>query len=134
MQVIDCPVCRQEMSPIENVQHIMNHNLRQRWTVEQIKIYIKQEWEIIPLFLYLNNRRLQFSVLCFVRGKDDVSHKKTPAQSFSECLAGVKFRMSNSKNAIIIILNSKYLVFLLCLIEYKLKWICKSLSSVFIYT
>ena len=38
------------MTPIENVWRIMKRKIRQRRprTVEQLKLYIKQEWERIP--------------------------------------------------------------------------------------
>ena len=48
VQVLDWPACSPDLSPIENVWRIMKRKLRQR-TVEQLKLYIKQEWERIPL-------------------------------------------------------------------------------------
>uniref|UniRef100_A0A3B4CCP3 Tc1-like transposase DDE domain-containing protein n=1 Tax=Pygocentrus nattereri TaxID=42514 RepID=A0A3B4CCP3_PYGNA len=46
VQVLDRPACSPDLSPTENVWHIMKHKKRQRRprTVEQLKLYIKQEW------------------------------------------------------------------------------------------
>uniref|UniRef100_A0A3B4BSZ1 Tc1-like transposase DDE domain-containing protein n=1 Tax=Pygocentrus nattereri TaxID=42514 RepID=A0A3B4BSZ1_PYGNA len=50
VRVLDWPACSPDPSLIENVWHIMKHKIQQRspQTVEQLKLYIKQEWERIP--------------------------------------------------------------------------------------
>ncbi|KAL6463867.1 hypothetical protein MHYP_G00282580 [Metynnis hypsauchen] len=50
VRILDWPACSPDLSPIENVWRIMKHKIQQRRprTVEQLKLYIKQEWERIP--------------------------------------------------------------------------------------
>ena len=76
VQPLDWPACSPDRSPIENVWHNMKRKMQQRrpWTVEQLKLYIKQEWERIPL---IKLQQLVSSVpkhLLSVKRKGDVTH------------------------------------------------------------
>jgi len=48
VQMLNWPDCSPDLSPTENIWCIMKRKIRQRkpWTVEQLKSYIRQEWDI----------------------------------------------------------------------------------------
>ena len=50
VRVLDWPACIPDLSPIENVWSIMKRKIQQQshQTFEQLKSYMKQEWERIP--------------------------------------------------------------------------------------
>ena len=77
---------------------------------------------------------VECSKQCFL-STPQPSQSVAPVPAFLEHVAGIKLKMSEywQKTTKLISLNIKYLVHVVYSIEYRLKRICKSLYSVFIY-
>ncbi len=50
VRVLNWPACSPDLSPIENIWHIIKHKIRQRRprALQQLGTYIRQEWDQIP--------------------------------------------------------------------------------------
>lgn len=115
-QYQDWPVCCPDLSPTENVWRIMERKIWQRGprTVEQLKPYIKQEWE-----------RILLSKLPTISGE----HDSIPA--FLEHVAAIKSERGYIYKKCIS-LKVKYFVFVQHSTEYRSKRIFQIIGFCFL--
>ncbi len=99
VRVLNWPACSPDLSPIENIWHIITRKIRQRWprTLQQLETYIRQEWDQIPTpklqkLITSMPRRLQT-----VLKEEEMLHhgKHAPVPTILKPVAGIRFEMSS---------------------------------------
>lgn len=118
-----------DLPPTENVWHIMKCNIRQQrpWTVEQLKLHMKQEWERIPT---TQLQQLVSSVPSVVNRKGDITAR--PCPSFLGRVAGIKLKMSEDLQNSNKVYQFEHSIFCLLLcIQINISW--KRFASYFVF-
>ncbi len=99
--MLNWPTCIPDLSPIENIWHIIKQEICQRWprTLQHLETHIRQEWDQIPIpklqkLIASMHRRLQ-TVL--KRRGDATPWWTCPCPNYfeTEPVAGIKFEISS---------------------------------------